>query len=122
MKTLSFSLIISVLTIVFVLSCSSIEIDDDFFECTVDYVEFIDESNAIVRFETTLGKETNYYYGRYTYTKNGSEYLIGDNMVNIRGFESKKKYSFLYFRIWRKFRFLLCYSFRSIASSYSLYI
>tara|TARA_B110000285_G_C14865005_1_gene486440 strand:- start:70 stop:516 length:447 start_codon:yes stop_codon:yes gene_type:complete len=89
MKTLSVSLIISVLTIVFVLSCSSIEIDDDFFECTVDYVEFIDESNAIVRFETTLGKETNYYYGRYTYTKNGSEYLIGDNMVNIRGFESK---------------------------------
>ena len=36
-----------------------IDIDDDFFECTVDFVQFVDEQNAIVRFETSLGNETN---------------------------------------------------------------
>jgi len=64
------------------------EVDDDFFECTVDYIEFVDDTNVIVRFETTLGVETNYYYGRYTYSKIGSDYLIGDNMVQIKGFKS----------------------------------
>ena len=34
-------------------------VDEDFFECTVDFVQFVDEENAIVRFETTLGDETN---------------------------------------------------------------
>jgi len=36
------------------------DVDDDFFECTVDFVQFVDEQNAIVRFETSLGNETNY--------------------------------------------------------------
>ncbi len=76
--------------ILLIISCSSNEIEDDFFECTVDYVSFVDDNNAIIRFETSLGKETNYYYGRYAYTREGNDYLIGDRMVHIRGFESKE--------------------------------
>ena len=70
---------------------SNDEIDDDFFECTVDFVQFVDEQNAIVRFETSLGNETNYYYGRYTYTVNGNDYSIGDDLVYIRDFQTTAK-------------------------------
>ena len=64
---------------------------DDFFECTVDFVQFVDEQNAIVRFETSLGNETNYYYGRYTYTLDGNDYSIGDDLVYIRDFQTTAK-------------------------------
>ena len=71
------------------INCSdSDEHDDDFFECTVDFVQFVDEENAIVRFETSLGEETNYFYGRYPYTSNGNDYAIGDDLVYIRDFET----------------------------------
>jgi hypothetical protein len=73
-------------------SCSGDdEIDADFFECTVDFVQFVDDENAIVRFETTLGDETNYYYGRHTYTVDGNDYAIGDNLVYIRDFQTTVK-------------------------------
>ena len=45
---------------VLIYSCSTEEEDihdinhEDFFECTVDFVQFVDDQNAIVRFETTL--------------------------------------------------------------------
>ena len=68
-----------------------IDIDDDFFECTVDFVQFVDEQNAIVRFETSLGNETNYYYGRYTFTVDGNDYSIGDDLVYIRDFQKTSK-------------------------------
>ena len=44
------------------ISCDGVDddLDTDFFECTVDFVQFVDNENAIVRFETTLGEETNY--------------------------------------------------------------
>ena len=67
------------------------DVDDDFFECTVDFVQFLDEQNAIVRFETSLGNETNYYYGRYTYTVDGNDYFIGDDLVYIRDFQTTAK-------------------------------
>ena len=90
MKKLLYPIALTLTAFLILYSCSAEEDEEeDFFECTVDYVEIIDESNVIIRFETTLGKETNYYYGRYTYIKSGSDYLIGDNMVNIRGFESR---------------------------------
>jgi hypothetical protein len=67
------------------------DIDNNFFECTVDFVQFVDEENAIVRFETTLGDETNYYYGRYAYNLNDNDYKVGDDLVYIRDFQSTSK-------------------------------
>ena len=77
--------------ILFILGCSNTEdeVDSDYFLCTVDYVEFIDETHAIVKFETTLGDVTNPFYGRYTYTKEGDNYFIGDDLVNITNFTQK---------------------------------
>ena len=81
-----------VFLLVSVVSCSGDdEIDADFFECTVDFVQFVDDENAIVRFETTLGDETNYYYGRYTYAVDGDDYAIGDDLVYIRDFQTTAK-------------------------------
>ena len=75
-------------------------INQDFFECTVDYVQFVDEENAIVRFEISLGIETNYFYGRYTYTKEGNNYTIGDDIVYINNFQTvsdkEAKFRFIY--------------------------
>lgn len=67
------------------------DIYNNFFECTVDFVQFVDEENAIVRFETTLGDETNYYYGRYAYNLNDNDYEVGDDLVYIRDFQSTSK-------------------------------
>ena len=61
--------------------------DSDTFECTVDYVEFIDDSNAIVKFDTTYEGETRSYYGRYTYEKVNGNYFLGDQMVAIKNFK-----------------------------------
>ena len=73
------------------LSCSkdeneSDDLSTDNFLCTVDYIEILDDSNAIVKFTTTLGDVTRPYYGRYTYKKTGNDYFIGDDLVNILNF------------------------------------
>ena len=83
----------SLLLFLAIVACgkSNDEIDDDFFECTVDFVQFVDEQNAVVRFETSLGSETNYFYGRYTYTVDGNNYSIGDDLVYIRDFQTTAK-------------------------------
>ena len=73
------------------LSCEGVDdyIDNDFFECTVDFIQFVDDENAIVRFETTLGEETNYFYGRYAYDlDDDDDYAIGDDLVYIRDFQN----------------------------------
>jgi len=73
------------------ISCEGVDddIENDFFECTVDFVQFVDDENAIVRFETTLGEETNYFYGRYAYDlDDDDDYAIGDDLVYIRDFQN----------------------------------
>lgn len=84
---------ISFLGLFLLIYCSKSDdrVEEDFFECTVDFVQFVDEENAIVRFETTLGDETNYYYGRYPYSVNENDYLIGDDLVYIRDFQTTAK-------------------------------
>ena len=54
--------------------------------CTVDYVEFIDDSNVIVKFDTTFNGVTNSYYWRYNYVQDKNNYFIGDKLVNIYNF------------------------------------
>ena len=75
------------------ISCDGVDddLDTDFFECTVDFVQFVDNENAIVRFETTLGEETNYYFGRYAYDFDDNDYAIGEDLVYIRDFQSAAK-------------------------------
>ena len=75
------------------ISCDGVDdnLDNDFFECTVDFVQFVDNENAIVRFETTLGEETNYYYGRFAYNFDDNDYAIGEDLVYIRDFQSTAK-------------------------------
>ena len=72
------------------ISCEGVDddIENDFFECTVDFVQFVDDENAIVRFETTLGEETNYFQGRYAYDLDDDDYAIGDDLVYIRDFQN----------------------------------
>jgi hypothetical protein len=97
MKKLYLLSIITLMAFVLIYSCSTEEEDihdinhEDFFECTVDFVQFVDDQNAIVRFETTLGDQTNYFYGRYSYVKDGNDYEIGDDLVYIRNFELAAK-------------------------------
>ena len=95
MRNLLYLYLFSLLSVVLIYSCQKEDIHDsnheDFFECTVDFVQFVDDQNAIVRFETTLGEQTNYYYGRYAYVKDGNDYAIGDDLVYIRNFESTTK-------------------------------
>ena len=75
------------------ISCDGVDddLDNDFFECTVDFVQFVDNENAIVRFEITLGEETNYYYVRYAYDLDDDDYAIGEDLVYIRDFQSTAK-------------------------------
>jgi len=61
-------------------SCDGVDddLDTDFFECTVDFVQFVDD-------------ETNYYYGRYAYDFDDNDYAIGEDLVYIRDFQSTAK-------------------------------
>ncbi|MGC6402690.1 MAG: hypothetical protein ACON4A_04505 [Flavobacteriaceae bacterium] len=81
-------------------SCSKAqeEISDEF-ECTVDYIEFIDNSNAIVKFDTTNERLKRSFYGRYTYVKEGGNYYMGDKKVTILNFKQegdKATFNFIY--------------------------
>ena len=80
------------------ITCSTNEIEENNVEsnnflCTVDYVNFVNDSNAIVKFETSLGNTTNPFFGRYTYTKEGKDLLIGNELVNIYNFDQKENNS-----------------------------
>jgi hypothetical protein len=66
-------------------SCSKETIDDNFL-CTVDYVEFVNDSSVIVKFDTTLNGVTNSYFGKFNYVQDKNNYFIGDELVNIYDF------------------------------------
>ena len=91
-------------------SCDGVDddLDTDFFECTVDFVQFVDD-------------ETNYYYGRYAYDFDDNDYAIGEDLVYIRVFLNSPRSGIIC--CWKS-RFLLCeacdssmYSFAWIATS-----
>lgn len=74
----------------FFISCNKEEQSTDHFLCTVDYVEFVDISNVIVKFETTYKGVTRPYFGKYTYLKENNNYYIGDQMVSILNFSQQE--------------------------------
>jgi len=60
------------------ISCDGVDddLDNDFYECTVDFVQFVDNENAIVRF---------------AYNFDDNDYAIGEDLVYIRDFQSTAK-------------------------------
>jgi hypothetical protein len=78
----------SILATLLIFSCSK-EKDEtsDEFECTVDYIEFINTTSAIVKFDTTNEGETRSFYGRYNYEGEGGSFVLGDQMVIIKDFK-----------------------------------
>ncbi len=80
-------ILIVLLTLFF--SCAKEEKLDDEFVCTVDYVEFVDDTNVVVKFDAIYKGETRSYFGKYTYVKENNNYHIGDKLVSISDFNQK---------------------------------
>ena len=75
--------------ILFILiSCSSEndELVEAQFICTVDYVEFISNSSAFVKFDVIVDGISDSFIAEHSFTTQGSNYFIGDNIVNIYNF------------------------------------
>lgn len=75
--------------VLFLSSCSTEDIIDSEFSCSVDYIEFTSSTNAIVKFDVSHMGESASYFVDAAYVTNGNDYYIGDSLVNILGFSSK---------------------------------
>lgn len=85
--SLSF-LSICILSFALIISCSK-ENDDLVqvqFICTVDYVEFTSDVSANVKFDVIVDGISDSYIAKHSYSTQNSNYLIGDNIVNIYNF------------------------------------
>jgi len=87
-KTMKNKLII--LIFFFLISCSSAndELVEAQFVCTVDYVEFTSNSSAFVKFDVILDGISDSFIAEQTYNTQGSNFLIGDKIVNIYNFSA----------------------------------
>ena len=54
--------------------------------CTVDYVEFTSDVSANVKFDVIVDGVSDSFIAKHSYTTQNSNYLIGDNIVNIYNF------------------------------------
>jgi len=70
------------------ISCSSEndELVETQFICTVDYVEFTSNSSAFVKFDVIVDGISDSFIAEHSYSTQNSNYLIGDNIVNIYNF------------------------------------
>lgn len=89
------------LSIVFSYSCS--KENDDLVEaqfvCTVDYVEFTSDVSANVKFDVIVDGISDSFMAKHSYSTQNSNYLIGDNIVNIYNFnqnENEASFDFEY--------------------------
>lgn len=72
--------------ILFLVSCTKENTDNDDFVCKVDYVQFINSTSAKVNFTVSKdGVEKNYLVDN-TYSKENENYFIGDELVRIENF------------------------------------
>lgn len=79
---------VCVLSFILFYSCSkenndSVEVQ---FICTVDYVEFTSDVTANVKFDVIVDGISDSYIAKHSYSTQNSNYLIGDNIVNIYNF------------------------------------
>jgi len=85
--SLSF-LSICILSFALIISCSkeNDELVQVQFICTVDYVEFTSDVSANVKFDVVVDGISDSYIAKHSYSTKNSNYLIGDNIVNIYNF------------------------------------
>jgi len=85
--SLSF-LSICILSFILIYSCSkeNDELVQVQFICTVDYVEFTSDVSANVKFDVVVDGISDSYIAKHSYSTKNSNYLIGDNIVNIYNF------------------------------------
>lgn len=79
--------ILLLLSLFFFCACKTEE--ENLFECTVDYVEFIDAQMARVQFETTNKGITRYYTVELPYTSGQNSINIGEGIVRIENFSAR---------------------------------
>jgi len=75
------------------------EIVEAQFICTVDYVEFTSDVSANVKFDVIVNGISDSFIAKHSYTSQNSNYLIGDNIVNIYNFtqnENEASFDFEY--------------------------
>jgi len=87
-KSLFENLIISAVCLFFI--CCEKENDKvDEFSCTVDYIEFKENSKAVVKFDITLNGVLKSSFLSDEYVFEEEHYLIGDDVINILNFVQK---------------------------------
>ena len=88
MKFTFSSISVCVLSFIPFNSCSkeNEELAEAQFICTVDYVEFTSDVTANVKFDVIVDGISDSYIAKHSYSTQNSNYLIGDNIVNIYNF------------------------------------
>ena len=72
------------------ISCSEKEFEEVVpIICTVDYIQFLNEDTAIVKFDTTVYGIKKSYLITENYTSDQGNFFIGDELVRIENFTSK---------------------------------
>jgi hypothetical protein len=79
-------LYIIVFLITFSCSKENEEIAEVQFICTVDYVEFTSDVSANVKFDVIVDGISDSFIAKHSYTSQGTNSYIGDNIVNIYNF------------------------------------
>ena len=79
---------ICILSFILIYSCSkeNDELVEVQFICTVDYVEFTSDVSANVKFDVIVDGISDSFIAKHSYSTQNSNYLIGDNIVNIYNF------------------------------------
>ena len=95
------SLFVCILSFILMNSCSkkNDEVVDVQFICTVDYVEFTSDASANVKFDVIVDGISDSFIAKHSYATQNSNYLIGDNIVNIYNFiqnENEASFDFEY--------------------------
>jgi len=87
-KSLFENLIISAVCLFFICCEKENDIVDEF-SCTVDYIEFKENSKAVVKFDITLNGVLKSSFLSDEYVFEEEHYLIGDDVINILNFVQK---------------------------------
>lgn len=85
-----FSYVIKVALFFLILQSCEKENEPVPFECSVDYIEFVDATTSRLQFYTTMEGLTENYLISLPYQTNSNRITVGDNMVYIDDFNTKE--------------------------------